>query len=103
LFARGSDAHQNFICYTIATATLLYTDNLNEYLSFINSDYSTQIKALCRRLNLSQSSFAICISVSKKTVSFWECNTAYPNYENYKALLNYTIKEISSELTSNWC
>jgi hypothetical protein len=39
----------------------------------------------------------------QKTVSFWERNTTYPNYENYKALLNYTIKEISSELTSNWC
>lgn len=65
--------------------SLLY----DEYLSFIDSDYSTIIKRLRKEFNLTQDTFAQMLGISKKTLSFWERAAAYPSKASYETLSKY--------------
>lgn len=80
-------------CKKISAALNIPTDLIyNDYLSFIDSDYSTFLKTLRKKLNLTQPQLANALGLTKKTISFWERKVAFPSPENYKLLREYITK-----------
>ena len=80
-------------CKKISVALNIPTDFIyDDYLKFIDSDYSLFLKNLRKQLNLTQPQLAKELGLTKKTISFWERKVAFPSPQNYKLLCEYIIK-----------
>ena len=82
--------HSLDICNKIAEAldinpTLIY----DEYLEFIASDFSSEIKVARKSRKLTQDEFGQTLCVHRKTVVRWENRTDYPTRENYLLIKEY--------------
>lgn len=82
-------------CHKLASALNIPANLIyNEYLSFIDRDYSTFLKQLRKTLKLTQPQLANKLGVTKKTISSWERRASFPSQENYKLLMSLSQKGI---------